>query len=46
MYLSVRNDEGEWCVGEILTHPLNDYEQKLAEKRRQLDDATTTETKP
>ena len=31
----VRNDDGEWCVGEVMTHPLNGYELKLQEKMRQ-----------
>ena len=38
MYLShciVRNDDGEWSVGEVMRHPLNDYELKLTEIRRQ-----------
>ena len=31
----VRNDDGEWSVGEVMTHPLNDYELKLTERRKQ-----------
>ena len=31
----VRNIDGEWSVGEIMTHPLNDYELKLTERRKQ-----------
>ena len=30
----VRNDDGEWSVGEVMRHPLNDYELKLTEIRR------------
>ena len=38
MYIShciVRNDNGEWCVGEIMTYPLNGYKKWLKETRRQ-----------
>ena len=31
----VCNIDGEWSVGEIMTHPLNDYELKLTERRKQ-----------
>ena len=31
----VHNDDGEWCVGEVMTHPLNDYELKLTERKKQ-----------
>ena len=27
------NDDREWRVGEVMTHPLNDYELKLREKQ-------------
>ena len=37
MYVSciVRNHDGEWSVGEVMTHPLNNYELKLAERKKQ-----------
>ena len=38
MHLShciVRNDDGKWCVGEVMTHPLDDYEQKLRKQSHQ-----------
>ena len=31
----VRNDDGEWSVGEVMKHPLNEYELKLTERRKQ-----------
>ena len=32
----VRNDDGEWSVGDVMTHPLNEYELKLTERRKQF----------
>ena len=40
----VRNDDGEWRMGEVMTHPLNDYEQKLREKRRQSQPSISSPT--
>ena len=34
LYCIVHNDDGEWCVGEVMTHPLEDYELKLTERRK------------
>ena len=30
----VRTDDGEWCVGEVMTYPLNYYELKLRKRRQ------------
>ena len=35
VYHIVHNDDGEWCVGEVMTHPLEDYGLKLTERRKQ-----------
>ena len=30
----VHNSDGEWSIGEVMTHPLKDYELKLTERRK------------
>ena len=41
----VRNYDGEWSVGKIMSYPLNDYELTLKERRRQLSSSQVQEIK-